>query len=34
MGYSTGPLTGRLIAQMVAKEKTEIDVEPYSIKRF
>jgi len=34
IGYSTGPLTGRLIAQMIAKEKTEIDVEPYSIKRF
>lgn len=34
IGYSTGPLTGRLIAQMVSKEKTEIDVEAYSIKRF
>lgn len=34
IGYSTGPLTGRLIAQMIAKEKTEIDVAPYSIKRF
>ena len=34
IGYSTGPLTGRLIAQMIAKEKTEIDIAPYSIKRF
>ena len=34
IGYSTGPITGRLISQMVANEKTEIDVEPYSIKRF
>jgi D-amino-acid dehydrogenase len=33
-GFTLGPITGRLIAQMFEGEKTDIDVTPFMINRF
>ena len=34
LGLTQAGITGKLISQLVSKEKTEIDVRPYSIERF
>ncbi|MBM6550829.1 NAD(P)/FAD-dependent oxidoreductase [Marinomonas ostreistagni] len=34
VGFSTGPITGRLIAQMIAGERADIDCAPFSPARF
>jgi D-amino-acid dehydrogenase len=34
IGMSTGPGTGKLVAEMINKEQTHIDPRPYSLRRF
>ncbi len=34
VGMSLGPITGKLVSQMVCKEKTAVDVEPLRLERF
>ena len=34
LGLSMGPGTGRLVAEMVNREKPHLDPRPYSLKRF
>ena len=33
-GLTMAPSTGKLIAEMISRQKTSIDIEPFSIKRF
>ncbi len=34
LGLSMGPGTGRLVAEMINRERPHIDPQPYSLKRF
>jgi D-amino-acid dehydrogenase len=34
LGMSLGPITGKLVSQLVNEEKTDVDILPFTIKRF
>ena len=34
MGWSLGPITGRLITQLITGEKTAVDLKPFCVERF
>jgi len=34
LGMSLGPITGKLVSQLVNEEKTELDVSPFGLKRY
>jgi len=34
LGLTQGAITGKLISQLMANEKTDIDIKPYCISRF
>lgn len=34
LGISLGPVTGRLVSQLVCNERTEVDVKPFTMERF
>ena len=34
LGMSLGPITGRLVSQLVNAEKTDVDVIPFRVERF
>ena len=34
MGWSLGPITGKLIKQVISEEKTSVNLEPFGVERF
>jgi D-amino-acid dehydrogenase len=34
MGWSLGPATGKLVSEIIANQKTSLDIKPFSVERF